>query len=181
MPYYRSVGEIPAKRHTQFRQPDGSLYAEELMGEEGFSFDSALLYHRFPPTALSAIEAVEAEDQETTPNHPLRPRHFRTHQLKAGGDAVMARSVLLGNEDCTVSYFVGSESSELYKNASGDEMVFIEQGTGTLETVFGAIRFSPGDYLIIPASVIHRYDLDEASDPVRALVLETFSLTNLSA
>ena len=37
MPYSRSVGEIPAKRHTQFRQPDGTLYAEELMGEEGLS------------------------------------------------------------------------------------------------------------------------------------------------
>ena len=73
MPYYRTVGEIPPKRHTQFRQPDGSLYAEELMGEEGFSFDSALLYHRHPPTALRAIEGVDTEGRELTPNHPLRP------------------------------------------------------------------------------------------------------------
>ena len=52
MPYYRQVGEIPRKRHTQFRQPDGSLYAEELMGVEGFSSDSSLLYHRHLPTAI---------------------------------------------------------------------------------------------------------------------------------
>ena len=45
MAHYRAVGDIPPKRHTQHRQPDGSLYAEELMGEEGFSSDSALLYH----------------------------------------------------------------------------------------------------------------------------------------
>jgi homogentisate 1,2-dioxygenase len=173
MPYYRTVGEIPPKRHTQFRQPDGSLYAEELMGEEGFSFDSALLYHRYPPTALRSIEAIASEPQDVVPNHPLRPRHFKTHQLKAGGDAVTARAVLLGNDDCTISYFVGSESSGLYKNATGDEMVFIEHGTGTLETVFGAIRFEPGDYLIIPASVIHRYDVDQSSEPMRALILET--------
>jgi len=44
--HYRSVGQVPRKRHTQFRQPDGRLYAEELMGEEGFSSDCALLYHR---------------------------------------------------------------------------------------------------------------------------------------
>jgi homogentisate 1,2-dioxygenase len=173
MPYYRTVGEVPPKRHTQFRQPDGSLFAEELMGEEGFSFDSALLYHRHPPTALKSIEAVEHEDQETTPNHPLRPRHFRTHKLKAGGDIITGRSILLGNEDCVISYFVGSDSSGLYKNATGDEMVFIERGTGTLETVFGAIRFEPGDYLVIPASTIHRYELDDSSEPVRALILET--------
>ncbi len=42
MPYYRAVGELPPKRHTQFRRPDGGLYAEELMGQEGFSSESAL-------------------------------------------------------------------------------------------------------------------------------------------
>jgi len=143
------------------------------MGEEGFSFDSALLYHINPPTALKSIEGVESEAQDTAVNYPLKPRHFKTHQLKAGGDAVKARALLLANEDCAISYFVGSDSSDLYKNAIGDEMVFIEQGTGTLETVFGAIRFEPGDHLVIPASVIHRYELDETSDPVRALILET--------
>jgi len=55
MPYYRSAGDIPRKRHTQFRQPDGSLYAEELMGQEGFSSDSSLLYHRYLPTAIVEI------------------------------------------------------------------------------------------------------------------------------
>lgn len=173
MPYYRTVGEIPPKRHTQFRKPDGSLYTEELMGEEGFSFDSALLYHQYPPTKLSSIEAADIETQQATPNHPLKPRHFKTHQLKAGGNAVMARALLMANEDCAISYFVGSDDSPLYKNATGDEMVFIEQGTGVLETVFGAIPFEYGDYLIIPASVIHRYVVDESSEPVRALVLET--------
>ncbi len=173
MPYYRSVGEIPPKRHVQFRRPDGSLYAEELMGEEGFSFDSALLYHTNSPTSLRAIEGVETEDQELSANHTLKPRHFKTHQLKAGGNTVMARALLMGNEDCTLSYFVGSDDSGLYKNATGDEMVYIEQGSGTLETVFGAITFEPGDYLIIPASVIHRYVLDPSDEPVRALILET--------
>jgi homogentisate 1,2-dioxygenase len=173
MPYYRSVGEVPAKRHTQFRQPDGTLYAEELMGEEGFSFDSALLYHKHIPTGLRSIEAVETEDQEKSPNHPLMPRHFKTHQLKAGGNAVRARALLMMNEDCSISYFVGSDDSGLYKNATGDEMVYIEQGTGVLETVFGELTFEPGDYLIIPASVIHRYVLDKSSDHVRALILET--------
>ena len=54
MAFYRQVGEVPPKRHTQFRAPDGGLYAEELMGEEGFSSDSSLLYHRHIPSAISA-------------------------------------------------------------------------------------------------------------------------------
>ena len=49
MPYYRAAGSIPPKRHTQHRTPEGGLYYEELMGEEGFSSDSSLLYHRQHP------------------------------------------------------------------------------------------------------------------------------------
>ncbi len=171
MPYYREVGEIPRKRHTRFRKPDGSLYAEELMGEEGFSFDSALLYHTHLPTALKTIEPVDTEDQEITPNHPLRPRHFRTHQLKAGGDPVTSRHMILANDDIRLSYFTGSDDSPLYKNAAGDELVFIESGSGVVETVFGALPFTAGDYVIIPASTIHRWVV--GGEAVRALFLES--------
>jgi len=107
MPYYRAVGEIPPKRHTRFHQPDGSLYAEELMGEERFSFDSALLYHQHLPTALKSIDAIDSEEQELSPNHPLKPRHFRTHQLKAGGDLVSSRHLLLANDDLRLFYANG--------------------------------------------------------------------------
>ena len=43
MAHYQRVGNVPAKRHTQHRDGKGRLYYEELMGEEGFSSDSALL------------------------------------------------------------------------------------------------------------------------------------------
>ncbi len=172
MPYYRSLGEIPHKRHTQFRQPDGSLYAEELIGEEGFSFDSSLLYHLYPPTKLLSIEAVETEVQERTPNHPLRPHHFRTHELKPGGTMVDGRHLLLANDDVAVSYISTGETSPLTKNARGDEMVFIESGSGVLETTFGSIKFERGDYVVVPASVIHRWVIPEGGN-MRALILET--------
>lgn len=170
MPFYRRVGEIPHKRHTQFRKPDGGLYAEELMGEEGFSFDSALLYHRYSPTALVSIEAVDAETHELTPNHPLRPRHFKTQNLKGGGDPISGRHLMMANDDCRISYVATDQSSPLTKNAMGDEMVFIQSGSGALESVFGRLPFRAGDYVIVPASTIHRWALDER---VEALVLET--------
>ena len=54
MAYYRQVGHVPGKRHTQHRDPESDLYYEELMGEEGFSSDSALLYHRGTPSAAAS-------------------------------------------------------------------------------------------------------------------------------
>jgi len=84
MPYYRSVGEVPHKRHTQFRRPDGGLYAEELMGQEGFSSDSSLLYHRHAPTAIVSATLYEPSPDKQTPNLPLTPRHLRTLECQLG-------------------------------------------------------------------------------------------------
>ena len=159
MPYYRRVGEVPPKRHTQFRQPDGSLYAEELMGQEGFSSDSSLLYHRFAPTAIvDARVATPPAPTERSPNHPLKPRHLRTHALKTttGADAVRDRQPLLVNDDCLISYTVADAPSPLYRNAIGDECHYVEEGSARVETSFGALDVGPGDYVIIPTSVVHR-------------------------
>ena len=56
--FYASRGNVPHKRHTQHRAPDGSLYAEELFGVEGFTGRSSLLYHLTPPTETWKIEPV---------------------------------------------------------------------------------------------------------------------------
>ncbi len=132
MPYYRSVGEVPHKRHTQFRRPDGGLYTEELQGEEGFSAESSLLYHRGLPTAITAAEAVDTEPDDLAPNVPLKPRHLRMHALKVGGDMVGGRQLVLGNGDVRLSYVAAAATSPLYRNAIGDELVYIEAGAGTL-------------------------------------------------
>ena len=172
MPYYRAVGEIPRKRHTQFRQPDGSLYAEELMGVEGFSSDSALLYHRHPPTALLDVAAVEEPEQRLLPNHPLKPRHFKTHKLDVtSADLVTGRQVLLANDDVRISYVVADSPSPLYRNASGDELVYVEAGAARVETVFGVLNVGSGDYVVLPTSTTHRW-LPSSDEPVRALVAE---------
>ncbi|MGI8573893.1 MAG: homogentisate 1,2-dioxygenase [Egibacteraceae bacterium] len=171
MPFYRQLGEIPHKRHTQFRRPDGGLYAEELQGEEGFSSDSSLLYHRHLPTAITAAEAVEREPRETVPNHPLKPRHFRTHALKVGGDLVDSRQLLMGNGDVRLSYVAADAPSPLYRNAVGDECVYIESGSATLESVYGRLDVGQGDYVVVPTSCIHRW-VPTGEQPVRALVVE---------
>jgi homogentisate 1,2-dioxygenase len=172
MPYYRRVGEIPPKRHTQFRQDDGTLYAEELMGQEGFSSDSSLLYHRYPPTAIVAAEEYDPPAWSRIANRPLKPRHLLTHKLSASGlDPVLGRQHLLANDDCRISYSVADQPSPLYRNAIGDECVYVEAGAARIETTFGALDVGAGDYTIIPTSVIHRI-VPTGNDPLRTLVVE---------
>lgn len=171
MPYFRSVGEVPRKRHTQFRAPDGGLYAEELMGQEGFSSDSSLLYHRNAPTAIVAAEAFEPPMWTRIANRPLKPRHFQTHKLDTSGeDAVLGRQHLLANDDCRISYVVAESASPLYRNAIGDECLYIEEGALRVESPFGVLEATQGDYVIIPTSIIHR--LVPMGSHVRLLVIE---------
>ncbi len=172
MPYYRQVGEVPRKRHTQFRKPDGGLYAEELMGVEGFSADSALLYHEHLPTAIVDSRVHEDPPVPLTANHPLLPRHLRTHKLDAGpADVVTGRQVLLANDDVRLAYAVADRPSPLYRNATGDECVYVESGTATVETVFGMLSVGPGDYVLLPTSTTHRW-VPTGDGPLRTLITE---------
>jgi homogentisate 1,2-dioxygenase len=186
MPYYRAVGEIPRKRHTQFRKPDGGLYAEELMGIEGFSAESALLYHHGLPTAIVDVAAWEIPGFRTQANTPLRPRHFRTHKLDGaapagtagdGVDVVTGRQLLLANSDVRISYVVADAASPLYRDAVGDECVYVESGWATVETVFGALEVGQGDYVVLPQSTTHRWvpraaDARHPAQPLRLLIVE---------
>ncbi|WP_107704516.1 homogentisate 1,2-dioxygenase [Nocardioides allogilvus] len=158
MAHYRSVGAIPPKRHTQHRDDTGALYYEELMGEEGFSSDSSLLYHRGVPSALVDSQVWELADQTRTPNHPLKARHLKLHSLETGTCPVEGRRLVLGNSDVRIAYVVtGTEPSPLYRNAIGDECVYVESGTGTVESVFGVVPYRAGDYVVIPRATTHRW------------------------
>ena len=178
MAYYRAVGDIPPKRHTQHRDRVGSLLFEELVGAEGFSSDSSLLYHRTMPTAIVASREWDLGSTTTQPNHPLRARHFRLHGLFNGDstqtDAVRGRRVILGNADVRLSYVVAGQPSPLYRNALGDECVYLESGQATVETVFGALTVGSGDYVLIPRSTAHRW-LPQGKEELRAYCIEANS------
>ncbi len=172
MPYYRVAGEIPRKRHIRFRGPDGALYAEELMGEEGFSADSSLLYHEHPPTAIVKSEGLRdaAADGGLAPNHPLLPRHYRTQDMPVGGDLVLGRQLMMANEDVRISFAAVDADSELYRNSAGDEAVYVRSGSAVFESVYGSIVAQAGDYLIVPRGTIHRWR--PAAGGMHALVVE---------
>ncbi len=175
MPFYRSLGDVPRKRHTAHRRPDGGLYAEELVGIEGFSHDSALLYHRHRPTAIVDAVAVAEGDPGLAPNLPLLPAHYRTHALgsPADVDAVVGREPLLGNGDVRLAYVAATAPSPLYRNAVGDEVLYVESGAGIVETSYGVLTVSAGDYVVIPTSTTHRV-LPSGPDPLRLFIIEAF-------
>lgn len=174
MSVYRTVGEIPPKRHTQFRKPDGGLYYEELIGEEGFSSNSALVYHQNIPAAIVSASEWDLGDLSLRPNNPLLPRHFKLHELDAATpqDIVTGRRLLMGNGDVRISYVMSTAPSPLYRNAIGDELVYIEDGSGTVETMFGVLPYRPGDYVILPRNTIHRW---VPAGPTRAYIVEANS------
>ena len=150
MPHYQRVGDIPPKRHTQFRAPDGDLYAEDLMGSEGFSSSSSLLYHRRPPTAIVGAETVNgAAGAELRPNEPLLPRHLRTADLPETADLVTGRHLLLANDDLRLSVARPTGPSGLYRNATGDEIVYLdaaEEGQYTIAQASETFDFKTGKF-----------------------------------
>ena len=173
MAYYRARGRLPRQRHTQLRDDDGHLFREELMGEEGFSSDSSLLYHRGVPSAITDSVVWELGDQSRTPNHPLKPRHLRLHDLETTTCPVEGRRMILGNNDVRIGYVLtGTDPSPLYRNAIGDECVYVESGAGSVETVFGVVAYRTGDYVVIPRATDHRW---VPTEPSRLYAIEANS------
>ncbi|RMG84144.1 MAG: homogentisate 1,2-dioxygenase [Chloroflexi bacterium] len=174
MPFYHRLGEVPHKRHTQFRKPDGGLYREEVMGLEGFSGIQSILYHHFLPPRVAQVEDLGPATPEYADFGPVRHRAFSTANIPAGGDAVAARRDLLGNNDVILGVSRPTESmGYFYRNAQAYEMWFVHEGRGVLRTQFGRLPFEPGDYIIIPYGTTWQLQLDTAE--ARFFTLESQS------
>jgi homogentisate 1,2-dioxygenase len=155
--FYVQRGQVPPKRHTQFRKPDGTLYAEELFGVEGFTGRASLLYHHTPPTRTHRIEKVRDVVLEAWADAPHRHYLVNTQGVEPSGDAVSGRLPLFFNADVVFGVVRPAEPmTRFYRNGEADEMLFVHEGHGTLETIFGPIAYRPGDYLVIPIGTTYR-------------------------
>jgi homogentisate 1,2-dioxygenase len=170
MPFYRKVGQVPRKRHTLHHLDEGVAY-EELMGEAGFSTSSSLLYHRYSPSALRSIEPFKWEEPSFGPNLPVSPHHLRTGLIPGGGtaDPVLGRTYLLGNDDVRIAWVKATGDSPLYRDARGDELVYVQSGAAVVESVFGRMEVGAGDYVVIPAGATHQWLV---ADECVALIVE---------
>jgi len=172
MPRYHRLGDIPAKKHVQFRQPDGTLYAEELFSTHGFSDMMSTMYHINLPTTVSGWEDLGPVAPKYLKEEALRHRHLRTDNLNPKGDAISGRLPLMGNNDVVWNQALVAEPMQgFYKNAEADEVLFVHDGSGTLRSNYGKVPFGPGDYLVIPRGTIWQIEFD--SFPVRMLAIES--------
>jgi homogentisate 1,2-dioxygenase len=171
MPMYHRLGEVPRKRHVVFRRENGALLTEELIGNKGFVGPASLLYHVQQPTQIRGVRLVKALDWEIDDEPFFRHRHFRTARLQGVESLIVDRVPLLFNDDVAMSFAQPSRADEFfYRNAQGDEVVYVSDGSGVLESPLGEIPFREGDYLVIPRGILHRYRFDA---PLKCLVIES--------
>lgn len=174
--YYYRLGNIPPKRHTQFRQPDGSLYKEELVSSEGFSGIYSNLYHINPPTRIKQVKEPVPFGPKRIEKYDLLQTHLNTSKVATTGDDYLsARKVLLTNSDCSISICSPRQRKMdyYYKNAEGDEVLFVHDGAGSLISQFGKLDIRKGDYVVIPRTVIYKLEFHEG--PLRLLIVESAS------
>lgn len=162
MPLYHKLGQIPQKRHTQFRKPNGELYFEQLFGTIGFDGMSSLLYHLHPPTMVKELgESIDVSPKVVV-EKSIKSRKLIGFNVSAEDDFLESRKLILVNNDVHIGLAAPRQSMEsyFYKNADADEMLFIHKGTGRLKTFLGSIPFEYGDYLIIPRGMIYQMEFD---------------------
>lgn len=175
MPFYTKSGNIPEKRHIQFRKPDGTLYHEELFSTEGFSNTYSLLYHLYPPTKIKQVGEAYSVEPKVVLSKQLKHRSLKGFKIKPVDDYLESRKAVLVNSDLHISLAAPRKSMTdyFYKNVDADEMLFIHEGTGTLKTMYGEIPFEYGDYVIIPRGTLYQIEFNDENN--RLLIVESFS------
>jgi len=173
--HYYTLGQIPQKRHTQFRKADGELYKEELFSTEGFSSTYSLLYHCNPPTQIRQIGDPYSVAPKFIHDEQLKHRSLRGFDIAAEDDYIKSRKVILANSDVKIITSAPKKGSNGYyfKNADADEVLFIHKGTGKLLTMYGEIAFEYGDYLVVPRGCLYQLEFDGEDN--RMLIIESYS------
>ena len=175
MAHYHTLGNIPHKRHTQFRKPDGELYSEQLFSTEGFSNDYSILYHNHPPTEIIKTDEPVNVQPKVAEEKMLKHRSLEGFNIKPQKDYLQSRKAVLVNNDCHIVLAAPQQSMTdyFYKNADADEMIFVHEGSGTLKTQYGNLDFGYGDYLVIPRGSI--YQITFTTENNRLFIVESFS------
>ncbi len=173
--HYYQLGQIPEKRHIQFRKPDGGLYFEELFSTEGFSDVYSLVYHYHPPTQIKQIGDPYSVAPRLIHSEQLKHRCLHGFKVEPTDDYLESRKPVLVNKDVKIILAAPRKSfgDYFFKNADADEVIFIHVGSGVLKTMYGEIAFGYGDYLVIPRGTT--YQLEFADENNRLFIVESYS------
>ncbi len=182
MPPYRKSGSVPPKRHIAHPNKPGfkgeGIYYEEVVTTAGFGRAYSIVYHLRPPTRVRKVEPAGTLQLDVVTEPTLRHHHLRSGNLKPSGDPVTGRVPLLVNDDVLIARCRPAQrQSELYRNAAADEVVFVQQGRGTLHTMFGPLPFRPFDYVVIPHCTTYRLEFDSGAAPDLLVIEATGNIT----
>ena len=175
MPHYHRMGEIPPKRHTQFRRPDGVLYSEELVSTIGFDSIYSLIYHTHIPTAVKEVgEGIDVRPEIAEDQHCKHRKYFG-FRAEPADDFLESRRCVMINDDCALSVAAprASMSDYFYKNATADEVLFIHEGSGIMHSVYGDLPFTEGDYVVIPRGTVYQLTFNGSEN--RLFIIESTS------
>ncbi len=176
MPFYQRRGDVPRKRHIVFRE-NGRLLTEEVMGLEGFTGNESILYHLQSPCRVKELGAFTSIEREEWVPEAHAHRRMNTYDVQPRGDEISGRQTLMWNDDVEISLCRPESSMDyFFRNGEGDEVVFVHEGSGTLETTFGDVTYKEGDYVVIPRGTTYRF---VPSGPQRYLVFETPGLIEI--
>jgi homogentisate 1,2-dioxygenase len=156
MPVYLRLGEVPPKRHTQMWRED-RLLTEQVMGMEGFSGNYSILYHLQTPCRVMALGGFQPLAKEEWVPDQHQHMLFSTVELPALGDVISGRRLLMWNNDVEI-WFCRPQAAQdgFYRNGEGDEVIFVHEGSGVAETIFGDLPYRQGDYIVIPRGTTYR-------------------------
>ena len=166
MPLYHQLGNIPHKRHTQHKSPEGNFYYEQLFGTVGFDGMSSLLYHVHRPTQVKEIVGAKDVAPKIAIEKNMRALRLHGFNVAPVADHLESRKAILVNSDVSIilSAPTAKKVEYFYKNADCDELIFIHKGSGKLRTFLGTIEFAYGDYLLIPRGMIYTLEFDSADN-----------------
>ena len=155
-------GLVPPKPHTVF-EPEGKLVHEHCFTRQGFDGSYSILYHEKPPHWTNSEEELGPHPGAGTPtlDRALHRRHYLSNKLPKSGTPLESRRRLMINPDIDIWVARPDRDDEtLFANGDADELIFVHEGSGRLETPFGVLPFTAQDYVHVPRSVPHRWRLD---------------------
>ena len=154
IPVSRIEGESSRQAHADL--PAGTF--EREISKEGFFGPAAFFHHRHPPTGWTDFSG------------PLRPHAYDLTRVESVARSPWHAAAILGNAHCRIRFWRLDDSmSKLARNADGDELLFVHQGSAELFCDYGHLAVEAGDYVVLPRGTMWRL---ECTEPVLALLIE---------
>lgn len=175
MPHYHKIGNVPAKRHVQFRRPDGKLFSEELVSTIGFDSIYSLVYHINLPTVVKEVGEPYSVAPKVAEEKQMKHRKYFGFETKPEDDFLESRKVIMLNNDCQIALAAPRKSMKdyFYKNSSADEMIFVHKGSGTMHSIYGKLEFVPGDYIMIPRGTVYQLSFNDENN--KLFIVESYT------